>query len=126
MAGRVRDHARLAGWVQEQMAEASGPAKWVTELQHAWGLFLAGKGQAAVDLLMHQLTEIETAGGDARQKALCLSYLGRILLHAGQPQHALGPLADGNRGLRGRWGSRQPGGGAGRPGERAQDAWQAG
>ncbi len=93
MAGRVRDQARLAGWVQEQMAEASGPAKWATERQHAWGLFLAGKGQAAVDLLTRQLGEIETAGGDARQKALCLNYLGRILDHTDQPQHALGPLA---------------------------------
>ena len=92
-AGRVRDRARLAGWVQERMAAASGPAKWQTEREHAWGLFLVGNRQAAVDLLTRQLGEIEAAGGNAWDKARCLLYHGRILYHAGQPQHALGPLA---------------------------------
>ncbi|MFO0758626.1 MAG: tetratricopeptide repeat protein [Byssovorax sp.] len=94
MAGRVRDQARLSGWVQAQMAEASGPAKWTVDREHAWGLFLAGKGDAAVTLLMRQLPKIESAGGAPRQKALCQLYLGRILSHVGQPQHALGPLAE--------------------------------
>jgi tetratricopeptide (TPR) repeat protein len=93
-AGRVRDQARLAAWVQEHMTGASGPTKWATDRQHAWGLFLAGNGQAAVDLLMRQLGEIEEAGGEAWQRTLCLLYLGRIRYSAGQPQHALGPLVE--------------------------------
>ena len=96
--GRVRDQMRLAAWVQERMVEASGPAKWDAERNHAWGLFLAGRGQQAVDLLMRQIGEIDRAGvdragGRVRHTALCYGQIARILISAGQPQHALGPLA---------------------------------
>ena len=92
--GRGRDQARLAAWVQEHMAGASGRTKWATERQHAWGLFLAGKGQAAVDLLMRQLGEIEKAGGEPRQRAFCLRKIALICVKAGRPQQALGPAAE--------------------------------
>lgn len=96
--GRVREQAEWAGWVQRSMAAApgGGEAALGAERQHAWGLFLAGRAQEAVDVLERQLARLQASieADVEQQRAFCLFYLGRVLLHAGAAGRAIGPLTE--------------------------------
>jgi tetratricopeptide (TPR) repeat protein len=98
--GRARDRARWAAWVHAQVgadpssAGATTPEALAAERQHAWGLFVGGRAQEAVDLLQAQLNRLAGLPDHAWQRALCHTYLGRVLLHAGRPDLAEGPLRE--------------------------------
>ncbi len=94
-AGRVRDRERWAAATQKSMAGAArGPAAWAAERDHAGGLATSGRAGEAVEMLERQLREVDTWAGEGAelQRALCLSYMGRILNRAGQPRLAVDPL----------------------------------
>ncbi len=97
-AGRPKEQARWAAGVRQRLGAlapeggAESDEGLAAERQHAWGLCLEGRAQDAVDLLQAQLLRLEGAAGREHQVAPCRFFLGRVLLHSGRPDLALGPL----------------------------------
>jgi tetratricopeptide (TPR) repeat protein len=104
-AGRLRERDRLTAWVRENMPEDRLDSATCAAIRdHAWTLFTQGHAQEALDAvraLQGRLEAGELADEPpARQLALARLVEGRILVHAGRPKWALGPLEQAITGLR--------------------------
>ena len=98
-ANRPRERAELTDWLHSQAPAGAGldAAACAAIWEHAWTRFTQGQAQDALEALGELLGRLERDGladgsDPAWQIANTQGGLGRILLHAGRPDLALGPL----------------------------------
>ena len=105
MAGRLRERDDLVSWVRGNLAEESLSTVYCgAVLDHAWTLFLQGRGQEAVDAVQGLIERLKNEEMEDEQKcvgqlARCHTYLGRIFYHAGRGDLALAPLEEAIQGF---------------------------
>jgi tetratricopeptide (TPR) repeat protein len=98
-AGRLRERDALVGWVRQQLPQGDLlDVPTCASLQdHAWSLLEQGQAAKAIQLVQDLLQKLQAQGlPDPKdtpfQIAVSQLYLGRMYLHAGRPDLALGPL----------------------------------